>query len=303
MKQRIFTLIALAAMVLIGGNAMAQSTARDAYVGATHNYAVGSLDDQDVWTFIVTLQTENLQNGDSPTPVDGTEFDFVTTNSGTVVAATSTSADVDIKWNTAGTYRVWIEVKDEGATGCSNYRFVKVTVTDNNFNVVIVSLGSGDENDTDVSAFTAKTTDCPAFVDEQFDDDLTDTEGSTYVFFKVTRTVTAASTADWKFTPTIGGTATVTTWESSVDGANWATVTTIGNQFTVSDATGTEDNVWFRAKVTNATEATPDLTFNFGATAVEVAGTGTIADQDDSGSNTATLTLNALPAIGDFTLN
>jgi hypothetical protein len=201
-----------------------------------------------------------------------------------------------------GNYRVWLQVQDEG-TGCYNYRFIDVEVTDNNFNVEIIALGAGDENDNDISGLTETTTDCPKFVGEEFDDEESDTEGSTYVYYKVTRTVVNTSDSDWAFTPSISGSGAtnVTSWESSVDGINWNTVSTITDEFVVDDADGTVDNIWFRATATNVTETQTDLTFNFGSSAYEV--TGGIADQDDSGSNTATMILSPLPQIGDFSGN
>jgi len=295
MKKLVFTFLTMVVFAFVANTTFAQSVYNNANVGATHEYIVDGLDGTDSWTFIVTLSTEDPYNGGTVTPADGTEFDFVNSETG----SGATSASVQITWNTIGNYRVWIQVQDDA--GCYNYRFIDVPVTDNNFNVEIIALGSGDENDSDISGFTEATTACPKFVGEEFDDEENDTEGNTYVYYKVTRTLDNASTSDWAFTPAISGSATVTLWESSVDGQNWSTVSTITDELVVTDASGTEDNVWFRATATNVTETQTDLTFNFGTSAYEV--TGGIADQDDSGSNTATMTLSPLPQIGDFSGN
>lgn len=287
MKKQLFTLVMMIVLAIVAGRVMGQSTAPE--LGSTQTYTVNGLDDNDSWEFLVSSSTENLQ--DVVSTLDGTYYSFVGSPSGIAPSV----ATAQVTWKKAGNYRVWIKVTDE-TSHCANYRFVSVTVADNNFNVSVIALGAGDNNTGDISARTEDVNDCPKFINENFENGAGASIGSTYAYFKVIRSVNPASTMNWAFTPTIGGTATVTKWESSKDGLNWDNVTTIGTEFVVSDASGTEDYVYFRATVTNVI-ASQTVIFNFGSTAVM---NGIIADKNTIGSNTATLTLEPLPSIGTF---
>lgn len=290
MKKQLFTLALMIVLAIGAGHVMGQGTATAPELGSTKTYTVGGLDNGDTWTFLVSSATENLQ--DAVSLLDGSQYSFVGASTGTVDGDES----AQITWKKAGNYRVWIKVIDATSL-CANYRYISVTVADNDFNVSIIALGAGDNTTGDISARTEDANDCPKFINENFENGAGATIGSTYAYFKITRNVNPASTMNWAFTPSITSTADITKWESSKDGVNWSEVTTIGNEFIVNDATGTADYVYFRATATNVI-ASKTITFDFGSSAVM---NGIIADKNSFGSNAATLTLEPLPAIGTFT--
>lgn len=301
MKKQLFTFVMMIALVIVTGSAMGQGSNILPEIGSTKTYTVNGLTSGDTYAFIVSSNLEDIQNAASTVP--NTEYAFVGASSGPVIATGIVTAQ--ITWKKLGNYRVWITVTD-AAGGCINYLYVPVEVVHNNFNVSIIALGTGDERDTDINAKSEVTTDCPKFVDENFIHSADNNEGSTYAYFKVTRSVTTASTSNWTLTPAISGTAedNITKWESSINGANWSQVGTavadMEGPFVVTDATGTDDYVWFRATLTNIpVAAATTLIFDFGTSAQEVS--STISDKNTVGLNTATLTISPLPTIGTFT--
>jgi hypothetical protein len=322
MKQKLFTLIAMFALVIVAGSAMAQSTYNNAYVGASHTYTIDGLQAADGWQYYVLTAGAPSPYGTPTAATSGTDYSFTSgeTYDGT---GSLTSAVTEIKWLNAGTYYLWLEVQDN-ATGCSNYRFLTVTVTAYDVAFRALALITGDENTIaiDITGATGSdaATDCPAFLNENFDvdDATTDTEGSTYAYFKVERYIDPTgsgtlSSSNWNFTPTVDTDgSTITSWDYSYDGATWASVTTIGNEFTatyaeasVAGGTGTNNVVYFRATMTNADETEFALGFDIGVnsssvTAYEVTGhiDDSVNDEDES-----TLTISPLPTIGGFSGN
>lgn len=298
MKKQIFTLLTMLALVTVTGNVFAQSTPTAPYEGATHTYAVGGLHTGDTYTFGVST-TE----GDYTT--NGSNYTINGSNNGSVDG--TGTATLSVTWNNGsaafaqtGNYYVWISIK-EGT--CTTYRalevnpvpFVDYTV---NFNVLAELAGDGSTTLANLQAVTGVVSlpgQCPAYegadrLATNINDVLTD--GSTYAYFSVNRTVTAPGTdAAWTFTPS--STTASVTWEISLDGlaSTWTGMTMAQAQNIASGV----NTVYVRAIVTNgATAQTVQL--NIGNPPLP-ADAGGLAQDATTTDNVATLEVLPAPAV------
>lgn len=305
MKKLLFSFVMMIALVIVAGTAFGQSKYTDAYVGANHNYTVGGLNTGDEYQFIITAATIVTP---PLNPVAGSVFDM-SSGTGTTVGTAPISVTANIKWNTIGDYNVWLQVKN-GTTGCYNYRYQTVHVTAYPVKFTAFALTAGDDltlpgqitiaGGPNISA-------CPGFVNENFNAAVgnTPTEGSTYIYFKITRSLTTGTTSNsnWTFTPSTTN-STATGWAYSYDANDFASTISMDTPFTVDNSSEKHDVIYIRATLANVVETTPNVTLNIGtattSTAFEV--TGNIKDTSVA-DDMSTLNLNLLPQAGGFTGN
>ena len=114
MKKTTFYLIALMALMFIGGGAMAQNSGTVPYAGSTHIYTV----------------TKSPSAGALSWSVSG----------GGVISGTNTSTTVSVLWGaTPGTYTV--SVTETTTNTCSTQKTFSVTVISNPYNLVVAGPG------------------------------------------------------------------------------------------------------------------------------------------------------------------
>jgi len=298
MKKQFFALAMMLALVAVTGNLFGQDKLTP-YEDQTYEYTVGGLDAGDTYLFGVNT-TVNVYTD----LADGT-YSIIGSNTGTVGAGGT--ATINIRWtgaaNTVDYYYIWIQVTD--SEGCFIYRALRVNpqdpeVVDENYavNYGVVALITGDDqtNPNDIISETGSTsaTDCPAFVGESWvltSLGSTGSDGSSYLYFRVSRTSASAGTPNWEIVPTLSG-AAYTDLEYAMDPNGAFTDFTSGNAITsISTA-----DVYIRALVANGTAQS----------AVSV----TISAGDDLGTtfdatktynqNAATLTVTPVPSVGSF---
>lgn len=327
MKNIIFTLLAFVAVIGFSNKTFAQSTYKNAYVGATHTYKFDGLTAGDKYAFYVLEASSSHVNSGYPGSITGNDlgstYYTITDNNATSDGVLSGTEITDtITWLQAGTFDLWIVLQDD--EGCYNYRYLTVTVTSYDVYFNVLALGAGDDETTVTEITTTTGTDtikneCAGFVTEDFniEGSNTTTEGNTYVYYKVSRIGTGLSSSNWAFTPTSTTSATTPiSWEYSYDASSWSSMS-MGAEFTVTGATASEKNiVYIRGTVDNDDLLSSAISIGLNidddasaSTAYEV--TGNIKDVTDYPSNTATtaeddksvIEINPLPTIGGVTGN
>lgn len=130
--KRSFRIIIIGILMLaLSPKVQGQSTALEPYEGSEHSYGWNGLHNGDSYAFYFTADTEGatLLNDN-----DVSEFNFITSTTGTVA---NNKASVSIAWDygaAANIYYLWIEVS--ATSGCSNYRYVRVTPKVNSFDLL-----------------------------------------------------------------------------------------------------------------------------------------------------------------------
>ncbi|MDA3881358.1 MAG: hypothetical protein PF436_13295 [Prolixibacteraceae bacterium] len=287
MKKLIFTLMMMAGLALLAGTAMGQSKLTPV-AGSTWDYTVQDLPtDGDQVTFSV--------NQSSTTP--GTTVNAtVGAVDATVGATTTGQATVTITWGTTtGIYNLWIEVTGQGTGTCSNRRFKPIDIQPNNFEVSIVAIGTDNDGVYDESDWTlasAATQDCPVFATgAEFNMDNTESDGSSYVFYRVD--LDDSNTGTWEFEVTFTET-NVTAIEYYDEG------TTSWSATSPSGLAATTTEVLVRATLTNAPAGYTALTGTL-ANVSETYGGSTFSN---GGSPTsASIDINAMPDLSGISFN
>ncbi len=292
MKKQIFTLLILIGLVGFSSKLFAQSTPVAPYEGATHTYVVSGLTQNDSYTWGINTVGDYTTGGS-----------FYTTSpalpaNGTVGAAGT--ATLNVTWQTdaaaVGYYYIWIQITDE--LNCSTYRTLRVDpvpAVDYTVNFSVLALLAGDDT-TIPASITGESGDddinnicAPYFGEDLLSTSLTDgtTDGSTYVFFRVTRTSTV--NAAWTFTP------------NGTDGLTWAISTDAAANFTTyTDATAQNiasgTNVIYIRATVPASTSTQDISLSIDAPEAFDAG-HTEVDNETEGVNVATLEVLPLPTV------
>jgi len=277
MKQKIFTLVMMLALVVVAGSAFGQGTKNAPENNSLHNYS---------WTNIVpntATSTFYVTNAD---PATVPTVSSTATNNYTIgtIVATGDNRSIDITWLNGSVgvdYYVWIQVTNGT---CSNYRYYHVRpVAAVEF--ALYSQGIGDGSATDV-VFTGTSTtyeSCPVPVGATYAEGSA-TPGHTYAYFKVVRTNGMGGT--WTFSFDDGITAL---------GVEGSTSPTSGYG-TIPASIGAAVNTYYiRVDVTVPTGAT-NLAING---SISGATEGSYADVTNDDDN-ATITVDAIPSIGAF---
>jgi hypothetical protein len=293
MKQRIFTLLMMLALVIVTGSAFAQSTPTVPYEGATHTYTVNGLTVGDAWAFAVN-------NSSSDYSAAATHPATVTINSGGSGASlAATSQTVSITWETGsaadGDYFVWIRIQDQSSS-CYNYRRFTVNPIPNALDFTIIAVGISDENATGLTLASDDNgggSICPVVVNEDYNSDggAAGSNGDTYAYFRINRTNGSASYGwEFNFTKT-NGTATI---EASADGTTWGAYTS-GATVTKGAAANVH---YFRVLVATSTTADQLIT---GSLNDDVELTTLLTDA--ASPETDDITVKLIPTIGTFSAN
>jgi hypothetical protein len=320
MKKQVFTLLTMIALVALVGSAWGQGTKWDPYVTETYVYTVGTLTDGDTYSFTMMNDGEAPydvdEDGNTDTPLtSGTDgFTWITTThqtSGTVGAGSNstTKANVEVQWDEPGTYRLWIDVvQASGAdpSNCHNYRWLEITVTYTvDFFVSLYTESSGNPN-YDLSTATTATANqelCASFYNEDFENgSATVGEGSTFVYFSVTRDPNVSYDNDWEFTPIVTTSATGTVnWTYGTDGIVFGSSLPTNGSTAVPVASGT-DVIYIRCEIENQNaEHTVKLAIGTeGPNASNATDLTPDVEDSDSDDIALTITVTALPVIGDF---
>lgn len=301
---------------------MAQ-TSTTPYVGGTYSYTVGDIDNvtnaRTARVFINTDGTgstpalahaskyvvQNATDGDGNTlTITDTEANYFDV----ALLAGDTELNFDIEYNaafTTGAYDLYVQLFDGTAptTDCFNYVFLDITVTANNFNLVIAAvdaskcqaLGTGvtsgnpaADSGSTTFAYTVTRSGGVDTYDWAFDFDLNATtlvyDGSTTTINNITATTPGTGSVNITETSVGDYTMVVTNNEAS---DNVVTIT-----FTIATTAGASDKD-FEAALANAVLRLKHTTDVITTTETDV------TDAD----NKATVTLKRMPHIGSFTAN
>ena len=296
MKKQIFTLLIMLALVAVTGNVFAQNTAVAPYEGSEHTYVVDGIAAGSTYEFYVNQSaTFSATNSGLATITSGA--------SGNITAA-GQNASVQVSFGTgsaaAGYYYVWINVINNG---CSVPRALRVDPTPASAYPVtygVLALTTGDATTTGSDITTAVTnamadgsanqTDCPAFVNaDQVYETMSDgvSNGSSYVYFSITRTSATVPSAEWSITTT---TTNGTNWVYSTD-PSFASPST----YTATISNITDNTIYVRAELTNGNS---DQT----ATLTLIGGDDTLVGVETTILNAASavMTVTGVPAVGGF---
>lgn len=309
--KNLFTITVLLLMLAFSSKTFAQiikGTPMEPSEGQTVTYILNGMTDGDTYTFGVN-ETPGVYEEGAGT---GTLW-TVSSGSGSTVSNNQGSATISWLDGSANTtFYVWIEIQD--AEGCNTFRHLPVKpvepiiVTDPyTVNYGILAMGTGDDNGIENASEGTDVRACPAFfgADWSFEslDDQTTNDGSSYVYYRITRSAQKAGGDEvivdgWSINPSIQN--------GSVTASNWAYASDPGQTFTDftpgSAITGIiGDIIYIRALVEN-TDA------NDQTLAVTIDGTG-----DDEGTDldetithiepAASLTVSPVPSVGDFSLS
>ncbi|MFA9388599.1 MAG: hypothetical protein ACERKD_02245 [Prolixibacteraceae bacterium] len=274
-------------LLAFGLTANAQSSALNPYEGATHTYAWSGVTQGLNYDFYITANADGsgMYNDD----LTG-EFDIL--NATGVVGADGKAA-TGISWNTgaaANVYYMWLEVTS--TSGCSNYRYVRVTPQTNQFDLLSENVP------------VTNTISCPATASEDGFNPGSDTyaAGSTVLQFKVTRangtdntlTASAGDTYDWSFIPQLmvdpdlGLSNVIITIEGAKSGVVLADV---NNRYQIS---GLDNDVTVTVSIQNAPGY--DLKVDMKVTGQKEHNTN-LSDSDPTNDN-VTHTIQVMPVIG-----
>jgi len=292
MKQKIFTLVFMIALVIMAGSAIAQSTATVPYEGSTYKYAVGGLTNGDTYTFTVN----NSLTNPAAAPTVAADVTINGAFSGTVDDASDT---VSVTWNVgsedAGNFYVWITIQDQ-TTNCYNYRRFSVNPIPNALEFVIAVAAVDSSEYTSATSIATRSDNGPTCAvpdayNYNSDGGAAGDDGDTYVYFRVQRT-NGSSAFGWttKFSQTNG-----TSIEESADGASgtWSPYTA-GTTVTKAAA----DNYHYFRVITGVSTSNQTIT---GTITGSVELTTGLTDGDSPESDA--ITINAVPTVGTFTTN
>lgn len=282
MKQKIFTLVLMLAMVFVASSAWAQGTAQNPYPGGTYHYTLGGIQTSVTGTASITFTDFDVD----PLVTNASPGSFPMT---ILTSTASLSFDLTFDMNEsdgAKNLRVTVE---NGTGGCSNYIDLLITVQEPP--TIALQITSA----TDI--------DCQNLVDPTQDNhDASVGATDNTLTFRITPTPSTGVTTytydfhfelnDWTF----GGTNLAVTAVSS----GLSSPGTISG-FDITGATGPVDVTVSFATTTNqpeqdftATLTLPVLTVG----GVDYSANNTITDPI-SGANVSTITF--MPAIGSFT--
>ncbi len=287
MKQKIFTLMILLALVVAGGKAFGQNSKMSPTVNSTWDYNANNLtvgatvgffinNSGTDWTAAATGGTVNSQTA-------------VTVPAGGLVSA-------NVTWGSStGTYYLWVQLT---ASSCSNYRCVQVDVVANTFDVVLYAIGADRAelyDDADWTTATDDAADCPDFVSTTYDFDVTagasSDDGETYVFFRVNRTGgNSSSTWVFDFSETTDHATAIAYYDGS-----WHTGYVEGTNLTIAS---TVNNVLVRLTITNAPAG-------YNVTGVVADLLETVGSKPDltAANNTKTIAISAMPNMSTVTFD
>lgn len=309
--KNLFTITVLLLMLAFSSKTFAQiikGTPMEPSEGQTVKYTLNGMTDGDTYTFGVN-ETPGVYEEGAGT---GTLW---TVSSGSTVTNNQGSATISWLDGSANTtFYVWIEIQD--AEGCNTFRHLPVTpvepiiVTDPyTVNYGILAMGTGDDNSIDNVQEGTNVRACPAFfgADWSFEslDDQTTNDGSSYVYYAITRSaftvdsIAVIANYGWSITPSLGSSSITTAsgwaWASAPDQA----FTTFTPGSAITGISG--DIIYIRALVEN-TDA------NDQTLAVTIDGTGDDEDTTLDQTKThidpaASLTVSPVPSVGDFSLS
>jgi len=286
MKQKIFTLMILLALVVAGGKAFGQIDKYNTVVSSEWQYSITSLG-----TATSATLTVNQDDTDPTAAGSGTNYTIVTASS-----FSGGTATITLRWLVAGNYNLWV-VATVGS--CSNRAYRQVVVADNEFDVSILALGNAGIGESTLSGWAGASEEtnavCPQFsVDYIFDsEDVSYSDGSTYTFFRVDKIGDNDGTWNFYVTPDASVVA-VEYW----NGSAWVAAPLAASPLKDIDDGTTQ----FLIRVTVDNPAGYN-DFDITVTATENYGTsGTLSDIG-SGNNAADITISAMPDLGTVTFN
>jgi len=299
MKQKIFTLTILLALVVAGGKAFAQSTFDNPTSGATHTY--NNTVTSGPWQYFIKSANDTSTTTDLVVAGAGT-YTIVSGGSGTGAAAS-----VEITWNNAGAaspdYYLLLRVK--GTTSrCPAYRILPIDIQQNTLDFDIWAIGSDIVNPTGWNTTVANdANDCPSYVNAVWSETGYNLDVS-YVYYHIQRSG-GHNASNWTISLDVtgAGAASVTAFEWMPLGGSYSTFTD-GNadNITVTSTTLSPVNdILVRLTVTNGNS---DLVLDteFGTESTSSSGfevTGNVPDSDYTNVSTD-LTIYATPSIGVF---
>lgn len=291
MKKQIFTLLILIGLVGFSSKLFAQGTAIAPWEGSEHTYVVDGIANTSTYTFTV-----NESNTD---PTATTTLATVTSGAtGTVTAGTAT-ATVQFNSGSVGVnLYVWVVVTTSGCSVPRGLTVVPVAATAYNVNYGILALTTGDNSTTGTAISTepgaTAITDCPTFVGaDLIFENLTGSvsNGSSYVYYKITRSSATVPNAQWSIAVTNSG-VSATNWVYSLD-PEFASSTAFASGNTIS---GLTDNVvYLRGTLANSASSQGVI---LGIASGD--DTETTVETAAHSANSATLTVTGVPAVGNF---
>jgi hypothetical protein len=281
MKQKIFTLIILLALVVAGGKAFGQDKWTP-IASSTWNYTVGSLPTNgDGYVFSVN-QSTTVPGGDEGCSITAG-------GSGTVA---SNAATCTIQWDSdaSGSYYLWIVVTGQGTGTCSNQRYREVVVTANAFNATIIALGTSTATEfPSWSGAPSVLNDCPEFSTGANFLYSSGDDGSSYVFFRVDVLAENGGTHTWNITSVLPAT-NLEYWNAGTSTWSGTAPTNISDDTNSILVRVTLDNLPAGQSLSEVLIATENI------------GANTVPDIT-SGDNTATIAINPMPDLGSATFN
>lgn len=296
MKKQIFTLLIMLALVAVTGNVFAQSTPTAPYEGAIHTYVVDGIAVGSTYDFYVNQSaTFSATNSGLATITSGA--------SGNITAA-GQNASVQVSFGTgsaeAGYYYVWINVINNDCSVPRALRVDPVPAVTYTVNYGVLALTTGDATTTGSDITSAVTTalddgsadqtDCPAFVNaDQVYESMSDevSNGSSYVYFSITRTSETVPSAQWSITTT------------KTNGTNWVYSTdpsfASSSSLTPIISNITDNTIYVRAELANGNS-------NQTATLTLTGGDDTLVTVENTTLNAASavMTVTGVPAVGTF---
>jgi hypothetical protein len=329
MKKFLFSLMALVTLVLVANTTFAAAgDTYEPFVGQTKTYSIGTLTAGDGYELWVTNSTTDpngsgdavaLTIAEMGTPVDnGTTATNGTTNGSTAyssgtLSTGASSVSVSIKWTTSAStssnpdYYLWIKMTTPGANGCTNWRYKGIDVNSYVVDFVVYAYGT-DNFTTSPTVGTDAALTCQTQEGANYNADAA-SDGSTTVYFRVSRVATNSVVNAWTFTPTLTYTnlatsATVVVTPSSLTYGTTtaATGSTLASGSQISVASGTNE-IYMKLVIPAYTAADLGIKLDIGTTGVD---TGALADDDNtttstpSANNSASDQLKRLPSIGAF---
>jgi hypothetical protein len=267
--------------------------------GITYTYTVDGLTQGDTYSMGINTTYGTLSHQDNTAAYTATAVTDATVPASGIVT-------FDVLWESGAsgtTYYLWIEIED--ALGCSTFRALAINPQDAvaydvNFSVVALEINDGSTVPTGLAGAETVNEDCPPTVDaDQLAEDIGEAmhDGYFYAYFRVIREANPNTVnSSWGFAPaaaTVDGVA-AGTWAVSVDGG--ASFSAFAGSQTIP--TGVNE-IYVRVQVDNAATASDrSIVLNIGNTTADSGGLE--VDQNTTGVNIATITVDPLPTVGTF---